>query len=139
MIKANSKKAKENLKKYIADWAEDYIKEGYEDGDGIRIHDGLFTAIYSIFLVEKNPHSEYNRRNFISEAATFKDWAQGLALGGLFCYWYNRSAVDDLGDILEQTEAERNKYTEQQAADYLTNLIYTTVKCEAAKEEERRS
>ena len=54
----------------------------------------------------------------------FKDWAQGLALGGLFCYYYNRSAKDDLGAILEESEAEKAKYTEQEAEEMLTRLIY---------------
>ena len=54
----------------------------------------------------------------------FEDWARGLALGNLFCYYYNRSAVDDLGEIMEETEEEKAKYTEQEAEETLTRLIY---------------
>ena len=54
----------------------------------------------------------------------FEDWARGLALGNLFCYYYNRSAKDDLGKILEESEEEKAKYTEQEAEELLTRLIY---------------
>ena len=40
------------------------------------------------------------------------------------CYFYNRSAVDDLGEILEETDEEKAKYNERQAEDLLTWLIY---------------
>jgi hypothetical protein len=42
-------------------------------------------------------------------------------------YYYNRSAITDLGDILEETEDERNRYTESQAEKLLTKLIYRTI------------
>lgn len=40
------------------------------------------------------------------------------------CYFYNRSAVADLGAILQQSERERARYTESQAEQLLTHLIY---------------
>lgn len=40
------------------------------------------------------------------------------------CYYYNRSAVDDLGAILEETDSEKARYSEQQAETRLTYLIY---------------
>lgn len=45
-------------------------------------------------------------------------------MGNLFCYYYNRSAVDDLGEILEETDEEKAKYSEQQAEELLSRLIY---------------
>lgn len=77
-------------------------------------------VIWEIFESE----TEYDMRQTNRTWERFCDWAQGLALGGLFCYYYNRSAVDDLGDILEETEEERNKFTEAQAEEKLTMLIY---------------
>ena len=59
-----------------------------------------------------------------SEIAAFVDWAQGLPSVLDTCYFYNRSAVDDLGDILEETQEERNKHTETDAEQCLTRLIY---------------
>ena len=44
-----------------------------------------------------------------------------------YCYWYNRSAVDDLGNILQQTSEKKAKYTEGQAEKELTRLIYREI------------
>lgn len=59
-----------------------------------------------------------------SEAAAFADWCAGLPSVLDTLYFYNRSAVDDLGAILEETEQEKTRYTEQQAEQLLTSLIY---------------
>lgn len=58
------------------------------------------------------------------EALAFRDWAQGLPSALDTCYYYNRSAVDDLGTILEQTESEKSRYTEAEAENLLTIMIY---------------
>lgn len=69
---------------------------------------------------------EYNRRR--NEQEVFTEWCSGLPSILDTCYFYNRSAVEDLGDILEETEEKRNKYTEEQAEKYLTYLIYREIK-----------
>ena len=53
----------------------------------------------------------------------FTEWAQGLP--GLLntCYYYNRSAIDDLGAILEESEAEKAKYNEREAERELSRLL----------------
>jgi exopolyphosphatase/guanosine-5'-triphosphate,3'-diphosphate pyrophosphatase len=43
---------------------------------------------------------------------------------------YNRSEVDDLGEILEETESEKKRYTEREAESFLTRLIYNEIKKE---------
>ena len=40
------------------------------------------------------------------------------------CYYYNRSAVVDLGKILDETPEEMSRFTESQAEKLLTDLIY---------------
>ena len=67
--------------------------------------------------------SEYERKQNRQEA--FKNWLSGLprGLGDFFLC----QAVEDLGNILEQTEAEKNKYTEDQASESLAYLIYREV------------
>ena len=124
MLKTNSKKAIENIWAYIMEDL-DYINSGY----GYEITEGdrkaTAAAIYEIFESEKYNDSYYKQYN---KQKVFADWAQGLALGGMFNYYYfNKNAVDVLGDILEETETERNKYTEEQAAEMLTNLIYREI------------
>ena len=54
----------------------------------------------------------------------FVDWCQGLPSALDTLYYYNRSAVDDLAAILEETEEEKAKYTEAQAEEILSRLIY---------------
>ena len=70
------------------------------------------------YELEKNKSAVYD---------VFKNWAQGLALGQLFCYYYNRSAVDDLAEILEENETEKLKYSEKEAEEMLTNLIFREI------------
>ena len=123
MIKSNSKKAIENIKQYIIDWDADYIRDraAYDDKE-LNTDDEILAYAYELFKEEERYGIEQNYSNpcFV----IFEDWARGLALGGLFCYYYNRSAKDDLGAILEETEEEKAKYTEQQAEEWLTRLIY---------------
>ena len=61
------------------------------------------------------------------------DWCSGLPGVLDTCYYYNRSAVDDLGAILEETDEERARYTEEQAEKMLTTLIYRELKKGAAQ------
>ena len=119
MLRSNSKKARENIREYIMQDAD--ILEEYEITPGTEKE--TIASMYGIFLDEMQ-YTISNYRGRASEYDIFKSWAQGLALGGLFCYYYNRSAVDDLGDILEETPEERAKYSEQEAEEMLTKLIY---------------
>lgn len=122
MLRTNSKAAKENIRAYITEYALDAL-EGY-DVEPETIDEMMF-AIMQIFREEKK--HDLTRSRFINEYEIFKDWAQGLAMGGLFCYYYNREAVTDLGDILEETESERSKYSERDAEELLTKFIYREV------------
>lgn len=115
-LKTNSKKAIENIRKYIVD---NFTPEGYTDKE--------FTSFPEIsrFILDTF-RSEYRwqiERCGIQMKA-FREWASGLPGVLDTCYYYNRSAVKDLGDILEETEEERNRFTEAQAEEMLTNLIY---------------
>lgn len=122
MIKTNSKKAIANIKAYIADDAE-YIKDrAAYDHKTLENLDDIISYAFEIFCEEKAYEIKKNYR--IPTLEVFRNWAQGLALGNLFCYYYNRSAVDDLGAILEETEAEKSRYSETEAAELLTRLIF---------------
>ena len=124
MLRTNSKKAAENIRKYIMEDFE-YLQERAEYR-GMELDknnaDQVLALAWSIFKEEKS--GEINRYRFINEYQVFKDWAAGLALGNLFCYYYNRSAVEDLGNILEESAAEKAKYKEEDAEELLTRLIY---------------
>lgn len=122
MLRSNTKKAAENVRSYIVAQDADYIAErsGYTISEDET--EKLLAYAFDIFKDEMKYEIERNYR--CASYPIFKDWASGLALGGLFCYYYNRSAVDDLGGILEETEEERSKYTEAEAEEMLTRLIY---------------
>jgi len=127
-LKTNSNQAMSNLYNYIREYSEDYLVYDYEiPAAEVETKTGLYKAIYKIFC------EEFGRWNRKPEQIAFTEWAQGLALGGLFCYYYNREAVKDLGHILEETEAEAAKYTEEKAESLLTYLIYREISKEARK------
>jgi hypothetical protein len=63
-----------------------------------------------------------------NECAAFTDWCAGLPSVLDTCYYYNRSAVADLAAILEETPAEAERFTETQAEELLTALIYRELK-----------
>lgn len=120
MLKTNSKQAKENIKKYIMEHFEPY------DTDEELMEDKPFNEVCKYILNTVNTEKRYNRSS--SEYETFKDWCQGLPHVLDTCYYYNRSAVKDLMIILEETEEEAEKYTESQAEELLTKLLYREIK-----------
>lgn len=120
MLRTNTKKAIENIKAYIT--------KGF-DGTNYGIEtpetfEEVARIIYNTFT------EEYlcgcNRRR--NEQEVFVEWCQGLPSILDTCYYYNRSAVADLGGILEETEEERSRYTEAQAEETLSRLIYREVR-----------
>ena len=129
MLKTNSKKAKENLQQYIIN---NFDSTGYTETqpEGWR---EIATFIVETFRSEKYHLIEDFKYYKNNELLAFIDWAQGLPSALDTCYFYNRSAVDDLGDILEETQEERNKHTETDAEQLLTRLIYTVLIMEVNK------
>lgn len=117
MLKTNSKQARENVQAYIMQ---------HFDGCNCDIETKeTFTQtaaiIMDVFRSEKPAEGGYSR---MSEQERFTEWAAGLPSILDTCYYYNRSAVDDLGKILEETEQEKARFTEQDAENRLTYLIY---------------
>lgn len=116
MLRTNSEQARENIREYIMEHFDgrDYTEElALEWPDIARF-------ILEVFRQEK-PADWFKH---LTEQQRFEDWAQGLPSVLDTLYYYNRSAVDDLGDILEETPEEKAKYSESLAAERLTNLIY---------------
>ena len=123
MLKTNSKKAVENIRAYIT---ANFTPDDYTDQEFTTFPE-IATFIIDNFRAEKfngNMRSYY--RN--NEAAAFNEWCSRHPSLLDTCYWYNRSALDDLAGILEYTEAEKARYTEQQAEKFLTDLIYRELK-----------
>jgi len=119
MIRSTSRKALDNIRAYIVS---NYDPSSYDlpvETDFPAICKQIITA----WISEKGQYKRYNESFFDS----FMDWCSGLPSILDTCYFYNRSAVDDLGAILEETEVEKAKYTEQDAEKMLTWLIYREI------------
>lgn len=117
MLKGNSKQLKENIRNYIIKHY-DGPDAGY---DNAPEESATFNEIARFILDNFRKEKRYNHG---CERDLFIDWCQGLPSLLDTCYYYNRSAIDDLGDILEETAEERSRYTEQQAEKRLTLYIY---------------
>ena len=120
MLKTNNKKARENARNYII---AGFTPEGYTDNPPQEFPE-IARFILATFGNEKYHLPQDFRYYRNNELAAFADWCAGLAGVLDTCYYYNRSAVDDLGAILEETEEEKARYTEEQAENTLTLLIY---------------
>ena len=123
MLKTNSKKALENIRAYILN---NYTPEAYNLPETSDFRTAA-KEIYRCFYTEKHDNAEWGR---VPEADIFADWCGGLPTVLDTCYYYNRSAVDDLGAILEETESEKALYSETEAENLLTKLIYREIKKE---------
>ena len=121
MLKSNSKKAVENIRVYII---ERFDPCGYDFEGNESDFKEVAAFIYECFVSEK---VKFDKRR-MTEQALFFEWCSGLPSILDTCYYYNRSAVDDLAAILEESEVEKAKYTETQAEERLTYLIYREIK-----------
>ena len=126
MLKTNSKKAIENIHAYVVD---NFTPDNY-DLEPSNDFATVAKVIYNCFIEEKSGINDWSR---VSESVIFADWCAGLPSIFNTCYYYNRSAVDDLGVILEETEAEKARFTETDAEKLLSSLIFREIK-KAVKE-----
>lgn len=122
MLKTNSKKARENVRAYIME--RENVAEYAENISNDPTFEEIAAAIYADFYRVYN--SDYVKKTY-APADYFAEWAAGLP--GILdtCYYYNRSAVDDLAGILEETETEKAKYKETDAEKLLSYLIYREI------------
>ena len=123
-----TKKAIGNIRAYIMD---NFTPENYTNNPP-KDFPGVAAFILAVFRKEKMSDLRYRNCN---EFAAFTDWCQGLPSVLDTCYYYNRSAVDDLGAILEETAEEKARFTEPEAERRLTWLIYRELSKGAAAAE----
>lgn len=123
MLRTNSKKAKENIKNYIL---ENFNPEGYIEEEKDTITKNFSIVCNFIYTTFYHEEVKYNK-NKLTNYEMFKWWCQGLPSVLDCCYYYNRSAIEEVAKILEETEEEKNRFTEQQAEELLTKLIYKTI------------
>ena len=130
MLRTNSKKANENIRAYIMD---NFTPENYTD-DPPKDFPEVAAFILGVFRTEQKHilNGDYYRA---IEFAAFTDWCKGLPAVLDTCYYYNRSAIEDLGAILEETAEEKARLTGPEAERRLTWLIYRELSKGASKRE----
>jgi len=129
MLRTNTKKAAANIRAYIMDG---FTPENYTDNPPQEFPE-IAAFILDTFRSEKYWCLQDVRYYHGCERLAFRDWCAGLPSVLDTCYYYNRSAVDDLGAILEETEEEKARFTEQEAEQLLTDLIYRELTKGAAR------
>jgi hypothetical protein len=138
MLKSNSKQATERIRDYVCDHVNfdyDTVNEKYyyvidlekrhENGENMDMFSVYANAIFTIMFEEVIE----NDKRRLSFQEYFEHWCEGLPSCFDTGYYVNRSAVD----ILEQTALQRSKYTESQAEEMLTRLIFREIYKVASK------
>ena len=119
MLKTTCKKALDNIRAYII---KNYDPSSY-DLPVETDFPAICKQIITVWMHEKGQYMKWNESFFDS----FSDWCSGLPSILDCCYYYNRSAVDDLGAILEETEEEKARFDERKAERELTWLLYREI------------
>lgn len=125
MLRTNSKKARENIRQFIRDNAGIWYLEECAPGFDLSTDNGLFNAIWHCCETEKF------YRHYKSHSEQFEDWAQGLPSALSFDDVFLRPVVPVLARILEETEAEASRYSEDQAEKLIVSLIFREIIQEA--------
>lgn len=125
MLRTTCKQALNNIHNYIM---ENTTAEncGYNVSLSGKPFSEYAKELYRIFYSEVGHY--YTRSLRYSEQEAFKSWCQGLPSAIDTCYYYNRSAVEDVAKILQESDTEKMKYTEEEAENLLTWLIYREIK-----------
>ena len=127
MLKTTCKKALENIRQYIL---ENTDVTGYDKYTEPKTFAEAALIIWDEFQTAKQYELCRPRTN-IQEC--FTEWCAGLPSILDTCYYYNRSAVNDLAKLLEETEAEASRFSETEAERQLTWLIFREISKEVRK------
>lgn len=116
MVKTNSMQARKGIREYILDH---YNPDGYDEYAPTASLKQIAANVLSCFYAEK---VEHDKRKMIFEDL-FLEWMAGLP-NILSADYFLASARDMLGEILDETTEERERFTETQAEELMTKLIY---------------
>ena len=127
MLKTTCKKALDNIRAYIL---ENTDVTGYDKYTEPKTFAEAALIIWDEFQTAKQYELCRPRTNV---QKCFTDWCAGLPSILDTCYYYNRSAVQDLAKLLDETEAEASRFTETEAERQLTWLIFREISKEVRK------
>lgn len=117
MLKTNCKQAINNIRQYIID--------NYTGETAIRENSDF--SVYAWHIYDEFWTTYVHPANTKPYQEQFICWLSGLPSTIDAGFWYNRSAIKDLGDILEETDEERSRFTDSQAEEMLSKLIYREI------------
>ena len=124
MLRTNSKKARENLRAYILDHTEDN-DTGYTPSTFSEAAHMVWDAFNREYMSDDDQR-RYNLHVHKTWQDCFVAWCSGLP-SMLDTSYYLHSAVKDLGDVLEESEEERARFSETEAETLLSRLIYREI------------
>lgn len=128
MLKTNSKKVIEKVRKYCVDSWNDYAEEeGLPTAESFEVasKEILKNCINEKLCFEKEKRLDFLKHYYSNSFfAAFEDWCQGLPRSLDTYYYYNRIAVDQLGDWLEESEEEKQRFSETEAEQKITYLLF---------------
>lgn len=120
MLKTNSKKVKEKIKDYIIELYDD---EGYDVPKATTFEE-MKKNIKKVWYDEVGQYDLIRR---IPIFESFKRWCYGLPSLLETCDYVLGNGIKVLGDILEETEEERNRFGELEAEKKLTYLMFKEI------------
>lgn len=134
MLKTNSRKAIDNIREYIINNScfDNYynlskLETLKSENAAISIFPIIAKNIYDIFIHEYW-NNENSKRYYKTEFCAFENWLYGLP-SVLDCkYLYGCCAVELAGEMLQETEKEKERFSEEEAEKLLNKLIYREIK-----------
>ena len=132
MLRTNEKKLNNKVKNYIIENFKDFQLENatyqYDHLHTLESVDSnnyteVCNAINCVFFCEMLENDKRWNAGRLSREDAFINWCQGLP-AAINCDYYLHSAVDLLGEWLEETEEEKKKYSERQAETRITQILY---------------
>lgn len=117
MLKTNTKQARSNIRDYILNIFDTDEFDHVDSSDFAAVKECIKSSFFSEMA------DDYRlKKGLIYD--TFVYWSQGLPSVIDTADYYLHSAVDIVGDLLEETEEEKARFSEIQAEELLTRLIY---------------
>lgn len=141
MLKTNNKVFLQKIDAYILDSVNDWfidnenylsiienekLKKALKEKDKKILSLRVLKSFY-IQSLHFDPHVKKSLSDYrysINLYEYFEKWCSGLPSILNCCYYYNVSAVNLLGDMLEQTTEQRNRFSECESEKALTGIIW---------------
>lgn len=128
MLKTNSKAVKNKIAEYIFNHFQPYDEDLNDPTYNFSNISDICLYIWDKFIDIEYASPSQRRFYGFSVQTAFDNWLRGLPSILNPSYLYSSpDAVTTVGDILEQTLEERNKYTETQAENFMNYMIFKFV------------